>query len=728
MNRFFSYLTHLAVERRRWVIAVWIAAALFALPWALQQNDNLTNGGFIVNGSQSAKVEEALTRFRRVPRDELAVVIKTEEPNPEAIRRAVRRISADVGRIEDVKLTSFSRRRAVLMAWVSNTVILTIDVAGDEDDLNDAAVRLEPVLNNSPTPGIQQYFIGQAAYWAALSAQVDEDLKEAEMFALPLAFAVMLYVFGSLVAALLPVLLGAVAVLLSGAGIYFLSQLGDVSVYATSTAAMLGTGVAIDYSLFVLVRYRQRRLTGDDERTAVSSAIRTSGFAVGVSGLTVVISLLSVLTLDLTLMRSLAFGAIIAVAIAVVGALTLTPALIPLVGSSKRESRRAPDWFDSNDAAIGFVAARFWRAWTAVVMGRPVLMACLSAGLLLLLAAPVMKLDVNERALAQIPAESKVRTGLDLIEPLIGVGATGPIPILVTYHFGEAENRANAAATRRLLTRLQGVRRLADVSTPAISPGGHEMLITATPRMQPDSSAASQLVGDLRTMVERSRLGKRADTAVGGTTAHIRDYEALITGSFWKVILGVILMTFLLLTVFLRSVILPIKAVILTGLTVAASYGILVVVFQWGVAGMGMGYICAGNIPAILAITFGLTMDYQVFLLLRIREAYVRTGDNETAVALGLASSAGVITSAAAIMVIIFFAFAFTGVPIMKQLGIGLGCAIALDATLVRLVLVPAAMKLFGDWNWWLPKGLAARLPELPSEFSIQPQAPQAGS
>ncbi len=722
MNRFFSYLTHLVVERRRWVIGVWIAAAISAVPLALQENDNLTNGGFIVKGSQSAEVQAAFTEFPKVPRDELAVVIKTEEPNPEAIRRAVRRIGADIAPIEGVKLTSFSRRRAVLTAWVSNTVIVTIDVAGDEDELNDAAVRLEPLLNGSPTRGVQQYFIGQAAYWAALSAQAQEDLKEAELFGLPLTLALMVYVFGSLMAALLPVVLGAVAVLLSGAAIYFLSQLGDVSVYVTNTVAMIGTGVAIDYSLFVLARYRQQRSAGDDERTAVSNAIRTSGFAVMVSGLTVVISLLSVLTLDLTLTRSLAFGAIIVVALGVAGALTLTPALIPLVGLTKRRSRRTPDRPAPDDAAIGFAAARFWRAWTAVVMGRPKLMACLSAGLLLLLAAPVFKLEVDERALAQLPAESRVRTGLDLIEPFVGVGATDPVQILVTYRSGGAKSHANAVATRRLLARLREVPRLADVSTPATSTNGHAVLITATPRMQPDSSAASQLVGDLRVMLEHFRLGKGVDAAVGGTTAHIHDYVALITGSLWRVILGVILLTFLLLTVLLRSAILPLKAVIVTGLTVAASYGILVIVFQWGVAGLGMGYVCAGNLPAILTITFGLTMDYQVFLLLRIRETYVRTGDNETAVALGLASSAGVITSAAAIMVIIFFAFAFTGVPVIKQLGIGLGCAIALDATLVRLVLVPAAMKLFGDWNWWLPKGLAARLPELPSEFSIKTQ------
>jgi RND superfamily putative drug exporter len=719
MDRFFSHLTHLVVERRRLVIGVWAIAVLLAVPLSLQQRNNLTNGGFIVNGSQSATVQEAFARFPNAPRDDLAVVLKTERPDPSGIRSAVRRIGADVGEVGGVRLTSFSRRRAVLTARVSNTVILTIDVAGDEDDVNDAAVRLEPAINDSSSGGVQQYFVGQSAYWAALSAQTHKDLKEAEMFGLPLAFLIMVCVFGSLLAAFLPVALGLVAVALSGAAIYFLAQFGDMSVYVTNTAAMIGTGVAIDYSLFILVRYRQQRSAGDDERTAISGAIRTSGFAVLVSGLTVVISLLSLLIVDSTLMRSLAFGAIVVVAIGLVGALTLTPVLIQLLGLSKRAFRRAPAGSAADDAVGGFRAARFWRRWTALVMRRPVLMVCLSAGLLLLLAAPVLSLKVGERALVQLPADSKVRTGLDLVEPLVGVGATGPIRVLASYRSGEAKTPDNAAATRRLLAQLRDEPRLVEVSRPLVSTDRQAVLITAVPRMQPDSPAASQLVGDLRLLLARSWLAGRADTAVGGTSAHARDFEMLITGSLWKVLGGVVLMTFLLLTILLRSLLLPLKAVVVTGLTVAASYGILVVLFQWGVAGMGIGYVSVVNLPAIIAVTFGLTMDYQVFLLLRIREAYVRSGDNETAVAEGLASSAGVITSAAAIMVVIFFAFAFTGVPAIKQLSIGFGCAIVLDATLVRLVLVPAAMKLLGDLNWWLPKGLAARLPELPSEFSL---------
>jgi uncharacterized membrane protein YdfJ with MMPL/SSD domain len=177
--------------------------------------------------------------------------------------------------------------------------------------------------------------------------------------------------------------------------------------------------------------------------------------------------------------------------------------------------------------------------------------------------------------------------------------------------------------------------------------------------------------------------------------------------------------TFILLAILLRSVLLPLKAVIVTSLTVAASYGILVAIFQWEIFGSSLGYISVMNLPLILAVTFGLTMDYQVFLLLRIRERYAATGDNERAVAEGLASSAAVITSAAAIMIVVFLTFAFTGVPGIRQIGIGLACAIALDATLVRLVLVPAAMKLFGGLNWWFPRGIAERLPEMPSEFTV---------
>jgi uncharacterized membrane protein YdfJ with MMPL/SSD domain len=722
MERLFASLATFVLGRRRLILLVWVGLAIVSLPLVAQQSKTLTNGGYVVPGSESAAVEKAFAQFPQVPRYDLVVVLQTHGPDPAAIGRAARRIGATVASADGVRVTQSARRRAVRLARDSSTVILPIDVTGGYNDANDAAVELEPALN-ADAGGVQQYFVGQSAYWAALSHQTQEDLKQAEVFGLPISLLILVCVFGSLTAALLPVALGLIAILMTGAVIALLSQVSDVSVYVTNAVSMIGIGVAIDYSLFILIRYRQHRLAGEDESTALASAIRTSGFAVAVSALTVIVAFLGLFLVDSTVLRSLAAGAIVVVAIALLGALTLTPVLTKELGLRGRRFKRALAGTGSAGPAASVdpsaTASPLWRGWTRRVMRRPVLSVTLSAGILLLLAAPALDLNADERALVMLPQDSRIRTGLDLVEPLVGEGATGPIRVLAEFRSGKASDPGNAAAIRDFRSSLLSNPEIASIQPAAVSQDGRSTLLTAIPALQPDSPEASELVASLRRSTKESALGHRAATAIGGTTAQTRDFEQLIAGSLWKVFLFVVFATFILLAVLLRSVLLPVKAVVVTSLTVAASYGVLVAIFQWGVFGSSLGYICAMNLPLILAVTFGLTMDYQVFLLLRIRERYVVTKDNERAVAEGLASSAGVITSAAAIMVAIFLSFAFTGIPGIRQIGIGLAVAVTLDATLVRLVLVPAAMKLFGTWNWWFPKPLSARLPTMPSEFSL---------
>lgn len=723
MERLFASLATFVIGRRRFILLAWGCLAVFSLPIAAQQSKGLTSGGFVVPGSESAAVESGFSQFPQAPRYDLAVVLQSQGSDPAAIGAAVRRVSTDVAPVDGVTVTGLSRRRAVQSARVSSTVILPIDVTGGYNAANNAAVDLEPELNED-NGGVQQYFVGQSAYWAALSRQTNEDLKQAEIFGLPVSLAILICVFGSLTAALLPIALGLIAIIMTGAVIALLSQVSDVSVYVTNAVSMIGIGVAIDYSLFILIRYRQHRLAGEDESTALAGAIRTSGFAVAVSALTVIVSLLGLLIVDSTVLRSLAVGAIVVVAIALLGALTLTPVLTREVGLRGRRFREAlAGTTTSAPTDPSATAAPFWRGWTRRVMRRPVLSVVLSGGLLLLLAAPALSLDADERALVMLPDDSEIRRGLDLLEPLVGEGATGPIRIMAEFHSGKATDSGNAEAMRSFRSMLQSDPRIASIQSSAVSQDRRSTLLTAIPDLQPDSPEASEFVADLRQSAKESALGAQATTAVGGTTAQTRDFEQLIAGSLWKVFLFVVCATFILLAVLLRSVLLPIKAVLVTTLTVAASYGLLVVIFQWGLFGPSIGYICAMNLPLILTVTFGLTMDYQVFLLLRIRERYVVTKDNERAVAEGLASSAGVITSAAAIMVAIFLSFALTGVPGIRQIGIGLAFAVALDATIVRLVLVPAAMKLFGTWNWWFPKSMSTRLPAMPSEFSLGSEA-----
>jgi RND superfamily putative drug exporter len=347
-------------------------------------------------------------------------------------------------------------------------------------------------------------------------------------------------------------------------------------------------------------------------------------------------------------------------------------------------------------------------------MARPWRAALGSAAILLLLAAPVLSLETGTTALAQFPRDSDVRIGNELVSEQLDGGAD-PVQIVAT--FPDQADRGAVGAFTAELSRQPGV---SAVAPPAFA--GDSALIEATTVAQSDSDAATAVVERLRDeFIPASGLASVAAVDVGGETARTADVREQISGSFWKIVGFVLALSFLVLMIMLRSVVLPLKAVLMNLLSISAAFGVLVAVFQWGWLDGLLGFESLGaldtiNVPLIFAIVFGLSMDYEVFLMSRIRERYLEHGDNERAVAEGLASSARTISSAALIMSSVFAVFVFTGVPSIKELGVGAAVAIALDATLVRLVLVPAAMKLLGDWNWWMPSWLDRALPDLSFE------------
>jgi RND superfamily putative drug exporter len=338
--------------------------------------------------------------------------------------------------------------------------------------------------------------------------------------------------------------------------------------------------------------------------------------------------------------------------------------------------------------------------------------AVLGAGAVLLtLAVPLLSIETGTEALDQFPKGSDVRIGNELAAQQLGGGAD---PVQVVAAFGGKPDRGAVAAFDRRLAATPGV---ATVARPRYS--AESALIEATPIHGGESDATRALVGQLRdSVVPASALGQVATVDVGGATARSQDVRSQITGSMWKIVLFVLALSFVVLMVMLRSLLLPLKAVLMNLMSIGAAFGVLVVVFQWGWFDSLLGFESQGaldtiNVPLIFAIVFGLSMDYEVFLMSRIRERYAVHGDNERAVAEGLSSSAGTISSAALIMTAVFSVFVLTGVPSIKELGLGCAVAIALDATLVRLILVPAAMKLLGDWNWWMPSWLDRALPHL---------------
>jgi RND superfamily putative drug exporter len=465
----------------------------------------------------------------------------------------------------------------------------------------------------------------------------------------------------------------------------------EMSVFVTNMASMIGIGVAVDYSLFIVARYREEVAAGRPHQEARSVAMATSGLAVLFSGLTVIVSLAGLWMVDNQAIRSMALGAMLVVAVAMLGAATLLPLLLGkrVARPGRLARRRAPQPGGS----------AFWRGWTDGVMRRPVLAVAGTTAVLLALAAPVLGMSTGTGALDQFPQDHEVRQGVAAAAAQAGPGAAAQIQVVVSP----------AAARDAVREALAADRGVTDVAAPVVSRDGDAVLLRAVPRDGGETAAAKATVDRLRTALPAA-AGEGAQVDVGGVTASQTDITDLVSGSMWKILLFLLGLSYIVLLVLLRSVVLPAKAVAMNLLSVGAAMGVLSVAFDT---------VDTLTPPLVLAIVFGLSMDYEVFLLSRIRERYEATGDTRRAVAEGLAASARTITSAALIMVAVFAVFIAVGVPSIKQLGLGTAVAIALDATLVRLILVPAAMELLGKWNWYLPRPLARVLPR--ADFEAVP-------
>jgi uncharacterized membrane protein YdfJ with MMPL/SSD domain len=730
MNRLAAFLGH----RRRWVVGAWVAILLCALPFAAKQTDHLTGGGFDVPGSQSQAVSDALQRDFGSQSNGVSVALKAEAgAGPAQRAAAISRVRREVAIVEGVDLPPATARRARLQLQRTDFVLLPLRSEGrSPDELIDSATTLREDLDpGTAAAGVTPYLVGQPTIWAGMQEISKEDLSKAEGSGFPIVALILLIVFGSLAAAALPLTLGFVSVLVTGALIYFISLQMTTSVFVTNMASMIGIGVAIDYSLFILARYREEREAGRDQSEARAEALATSGLAVTFSGLAVIISLAGLWMVDNQALRSMALGAMTVVAVSILTATTLLPALIAMLGDRvlpggvvgrverffKHRVLRRPTPEPAAVTATG--PSRFWEGWTRRVMARPWTAIAAVSAVLLTLAIPVLSLQTGTQAISQFPTGSDVRVGNELASAELGGGTD---PVLIAASFGGTANRADRTAVAGFARRLEATPGISSVASPAFA--GDAVLIQAIPSAPSESDAALALIERLReNVVPATALAQIADVNVGGETARGHDVRDQISGSMWKIVLFVLALSFIVLMVMLRSLILPLKAVLMNLLSIGAAFGVLVAIFQWGWIDGFLGFESQGaldtiNVPLIFAVVFGLSMDYEVFLMSRIRERYLRHGDNERAVAEGLSSSARTISSAALIMTAVFAVFVLTGVPSIKELGLGCAVAIALDATLVRLILVPAAMKLMGNWNWWMPAWLDRALPDLSFEGS----------
>jgi RND superfamily putative drug exporter len=667
-------------------------------------------------------VSQDLKRFPGVQTEPLIFVFDNRARNAGALRAAVDKAVTAVKGVDGVSVSP----QAVAAAKGSSDpiVLMALSVTGDTDQSVDAAVKIRKdagVGNDGPVP---THLVGQQAFWSGLQDVSKTDLEKAEAAGFPIVFIVLLAVFGSIAAALLPLSLGMVAVVITGAVVFFLSQAMQMSIFVTNMASLLGIGVAVDYSLFILSRYREELHKGATIDEARAAAMRTSGLAVAFSGVTVLISLAGLFLIDSKTMRSMAVGAMVVVAIAVLGATTLLPALIAQFGDHLSERGKIMNWVGARLAPLRRAPdpnrPPFWTRWTNRLMNRPALYAIAATVVMLVIAIPALSLKWGTGAVDQLPKDQETVVGTQLAAQKFGPGAGGPVQVVLD--FGAKPVDQGTVGTFKAA--VQKDPNVAQVAPPVTSRDGRLAYLEVVPKSGPETDATHQLVERLR-----AKTAPGAQVDVGGASAQDHDFSDLISSSLWKVAVFVMIFSYLVLLVVLRSVVLPLKAIVMNLLSVGAAYGVLVAVFQYGwldsiIGFHHLGYVNALTPPLLLAIVFGLSMDYEVFLLSRIKERYNETGDNRAAVAGGLSDSAKTISSAAIIMVAVFAVFALTGLPQVKEIGVGLASAVFLDATIVRLILVPATMELMGGVNWWLPKPLARILPDVDFESSGAKAAP----
>ena len=550
-----------------------------------------------------------------------------------------------------------------------------------------------------------------------------EDLENGELkFGLPAALIVLLLVFGAVVAGLIPLLMALASIVVALALTALLAQHFELSVFVVNMLTGMGLALGIDYSLFVVSRFREERALKRDELAAIEVSGATASRAVLFSGSVFVIAMLGMLLVPNSIMRSLATGAILVGIVSVVAALTLLPAVLGLLGD-KVGALRIPlvgrrSLEDSNPEG------RFWGAIIHRVLRRPVWSLALSVGLLLLLALPVFKMDIGTSGVSALPDRFASKQGFIALERDFPGASTDPVKIVISNASAAGVSSAIADLRRTLAADPRfGVGELEH------STDREDAVVSAPVAGDAASTEATEAVRKLRDeVIPETFAGTEADVLVGGTSSENIDYFDSVIDPAPFVIAFVLLLTFVLLTIVFRSVVVAGTAVALNLLSVGAAYGLLVLVFQEGVGAELLGFQQTDTIEAwvplfLFSVLFGLSMDYQVFLLSRIRERHVETGDTTNAVAFGVASTARIITGAALIIVAVFSGFARGDLIMFQQMGFGVAVALLIDATVIRSVVLPSAMKLLGEWNWYLPRWLGW-LPRLEVEAPSSGQRP----
>jgi putative drug exporter of the RND superfamily len=684
-----------AHRRRVLVVVLWLVAVAAAIGAGRVASGEF-KADYTARGSDSRAAQDLLTeRFPAAAGEQVSVVVRTDGPVTDpAVRTSVEGLLADIATVPHVLSAPSPYGQEGAVSADGRTLQATVRLDAANPDAMPVAdtERIIALAEGVERPGLE----------VALGGQVVQQATQGEIgsegIGLAAAAIILLLVFGSVVAAGLPILVAVVGLGVSASLVGVVAAVVDVPDWSTSLAAMMGIGVGVDYVLLLVTRYREFLGRGLSPRAATMAMADTAGRSVLVAGSTVVVSLLGLFGMGLSSMRGAALVTILAVLVVMLSSVTLLPALLGFVGH-RIDRLRLPV---PRSRAARPLGAR----WAAAVQRRPWVGLGVGLALLTVLALPFLGVRYGFPDAGNDRAGTTTRQAYDLLADGFGPGANGPL-LLVSEDSG--------AALTALRDRVAATPGVASVSAPQPAPGGDAALMTVVPTTSPQSVDTEDLVHTLRTTVAGTGVH------VGGVTAAAVDTNEDMSSRLPLLVGFVVGLSFLLLLSVFRSVVVAVKAAVLNLLSLAAAYGVVALVLEGGWAGRLIGIDTPTPLPAFVpilmfAVLFGLSMDYEVFLLSRIRERWLATGDSARSVTEGLAGTARVVTAAAAIMIAVFAAFVPSPEVFLKVIGVGMASAILVDATVVRMLLVPAAMQLLGRANWWLPGWLDRVLPRVQVE------------
>jgi uncharacterized membrane protein YdfJ with MMPL/SSD domain len=719
-------LTKLVIRHKAVVLGTWLALFVFG-GYAASHLSSLLSNQFTVPGSESQRGLDVLrARFHQRSDGAFTVVVQsTGGPlDPIAVESAAQRGASQLanGRAAPVQRAA----PGVLYAQINTS--LKNSQAGDRTPAVRSAI--------GQIPGARVYVTGFPALNHDEQPLYNQDLTAGESIAVPIALLVLAFMFGTLGGIIVPVVFAAITIPTALGGVWIVAHLMSMATYVTNIVSLIGIAIAVDYSMLVVFRYREELARHEDEEQALLTTMATAGRATIFSGSTVAVGLALLALMPLPFIRSMGIGGLLVPLVSIAASATLLPAMLSLLGRRVNSLRIVPRALLARRAASD---RGFWTRLAHMIMRRPIPVLIGSAAVLVAIALPALQLKTTGGDNRSTPGGTNATEGLFVLERTLGPGALAPHQILVdTGQPGGALAAPVRAAELRLVRLLQSDRAIdpSSIIAPALlpparahaasllDPSNQIVQIRASGFSDSGTPAATSLVHRIRDQYVPA-AGFPGRVLVTGAPEFGVDFLAKAYGAFpWLVAAVLVISYFLLLRAF-RSVILPIKAVLMNLLSVAATYGVLVVFFQNGLGhtllGMHTSPQIEGWIPIFLfAVLFGLSMDYEVFLLSRMREEWDRTHDNEHAVAYGLEHTGRIITAAAIIMIAAFSGFAFGRFVGLQEFGVGLSAAIFLDATLVRMLLVPATMKLLGRWNWWLPDGVRRAMRLAPAATTIR--------